>query len=76
MTLVASDEILTPLNTEGERAARGGEGEKKDKEKGLRTMDEKQPPRRKTALLQGGELLKYSLSFWFDHFSLIPVFSG
>jgi hypothetical protein len=30
-----SVEILTPLDTEGERA-RGGEGEKKEKGKGLR----------------------------------------
>jgi len=29
------DEILTPLNTEGERA-RGDEGEKKEKRRGLR----------------------------------------
>ena len=36
------DEILTPLNTEGERA-RGGEGEKKEKRRGLRMTDQKIP---------------------------------
>jgi hypothetical protein len=38
MTLVVSDETLTPLDAEGERA-RGGEGEKKEKGKGLRMTD-------------------------------------
>ncbi len=36
---------------------RGGEGEKKEKGKGLRMTDERHPPRRKTAPFeQGGEL--------------------
>jgi hypothetical protein len=38
MTPVASDEILTPLDTEGERA-RGGEGEKKEKGRVSRMTD-------------------------------------
>jgi hypothetical protein len=38
MTLVVSDEIFTALDAEGERA-RGGEGEKKEKGKGLRMTD-------------------------------------
>jgi hypothetical protein len=38
MTPAASDEILTPLDTEGERA-RGGEGEKKEEGRGLMMMD-------------------------------------
>ena len=36
------DEILTPLNTEGERA-RGGEGEKKEKRRGLRMTHSLRP---------------------------------
>jgi hypothetical protein len=43
MTPVAPDEILTSLNTEGERA-REGEGEKKKKTIGLRMTDERHTP--------------------------------
>jgi hypothetical protein len=53
----------------------------------LRMTNERHPPRRKTAPLQGGELLYYSpieggfkggvpFSFLLHHISLIPVFSG
>ena len=40
---MAPDEILTSLNTEGERA-REGEGEKKKKTIGLRMTDERHTP--------------------------------